>query len=117
MEENIFLGFKRINFDDDFIEKNVKPVWDNVRDLVWNKQFKVSPVYNKKTGDVIINKSGVIKEKTNFPKSKDYIVFLKGTGSDATVKPLNLNGYQIYPQQFWIKGSFLVDALDKIDFI
>lgn len=117
LEENIFLGFKRINFDDDFIEKNVKPVWDNVRDLVWNKQFKVSPVYNKKTGDVIINKSGVIKEKTNFPKSKDYIVFLKGTGSDATVKPLNLNGYQIYPQQFWIKGSFLVDALDKIDFI
>lgn len=116
LEKNIFKGFKRLTFDDNFIYSYVKPTWERVRQLVWNNQFKVTPVLDK-NGNPIINKTGIPKDKTNFPKSSDSVIFLRGTSSDSTNKPLEINGYRLFNQQFWIKGSVLVSMLANIDYI
>jgi len=116
VEENIFLGFKRISFDDDFIYAHVKPTWDKVRELVNNNELAVSEAVTK-YGSTRKNKTGTVVEATNFPKSKDYVVFLRGTGQDSTKKSYTLNGFNMYPQHFWIKGKFLVEMLSEIEFI
>lgn len=103
LEENIFKGFKRLNFDEEFIDKEVKKTWQKVRELINNKTFKVCPVYDK-DNNLVINKTGEVKEENNFPKSKDHKIFLRGTSSDSTNKPLNINGYNLYPNNSGLKG-------------
>ena len=116
LEKNIFIGFKRLSFDDNFIYKYVKPTWDTVRSLIWSNTFCVSSMYDK-NGNSRMNKTGVQMEETNLPKSKNSIIFLRGTSGDSTAKPLTINGYNLYQQQFWIKGSILVQMLSEIDFV
>ena len=116
LEENVFLGFKRISFNDEFIYEHVKPTWDRVRELVNNNELMVSETKSK-YGSPIINKSGTKKEATNLPKSKDYVVFLRGTGQDSTNKTYSVNGLNMYPQHFWIRGKFLVKMLSEIDYL
>lgn len=117
LELNLFKGFKRLNFDEDFINTHVKKVWDDVRNLLFSNTFKVTQVLDK-NGELIINKkTGTIREKTNFPKAKDNVIFLRGTGQDSTTKTLNLMGHKLYQQQYWIKGSVLVEMLSKKDYI
>ena len=72
-----------------------------------------------------INKTGVPMVELNFPKSSKYNIFVRGTSSDSTHKPWILNGtaadgtktIHSYTQQIWIKGSFLVNELNKIEYI
>jgi DNA mismatch repair protein MutH len=116
LENNEFLGFKRLVFSDEFIYENVKPTWDRVRRLVNNDELVVSEVQTK-YGKPRVNKAGTTAEATNFPKSKDFVVFLRGTGQDSTKKTLTLNGLQMYPQQFWIRGRDLVEMLSVVEFI
>ena len=116
LEENVFLGFKRISFNDEFIYEHVKPTWDKVRELVNNNELRVSESLNK-YGSPVENKSGTIREATNLPKSKDNVIFLRGTGQDSTKKTYTVNGINMYQQHFWINGKFLVEMLSKIDFI
>lgn len=117
LEQNVFKGFKRLCFDEDFINGHVKKVWDDVRNLLFTNNFKVTQVKNK-NGVLLTNKkTGTIREEANFPKAKDNIIFLRGTGKDSTAKTLNLNGYKLYQQQFWIKGSVLVEMLSEKDIV
>jgi len=116
LEDSVFLGFKRITFNDDFIYAHVKPTWDKVRELIIKNELVVSETLTK-YGSPRVNKSGTTMEATNFPKAKDYVVFLRGTGQDSTNKTFSINGFQMYPQNFWIKGNILVEMLSKIDFI
>ena len=41
----------------------------------------IRPMLSKKTGKPIINPIGTVEEKTNLPKTKDGMLFLKGTGA------------------------------------
>lgn len=113
----MFEGFKRIQFDDEFIYEKVKPTWDRVRELIWSNKLTVSKVIDKNGNRRMTPKTKIPMEKTNFPKSKEYDIFLRGTGDDATSKALTLNGYKMYPQQFWIKGTLLVKLLEEKPFI
>jgi len=117
LEKNVFVGFKRISFSDEFIYKSVKPTWDKVRELLATQTFKVTHEIDKEGNPKVNKKTGTIREATNFPKSKEYVIFLRGTGQDSTRKTLMLNGYQLYQQQFWIKGSILIDMLLAEKFI
>lgn len=114
--DNIFLGFKSISFDEDFLYNVVKPVWIKIRDLVLNKKLKEAPVLNK-SNQYVYNANGELRTYINFPKSKDGVIFVRGTGADSKDKPLVLNGINMYRQNIWLKGSYIVELMSKKDFI
>jgi hypothetical protein len=116
LSSNKFIGFKRLSYSDEFIKENVKATWKRIRHLVNNNKLVESIDYDKK-GNIRKNKNGVIKKSVNFPKAKKYIVFVRGTGTDSSVKPCNINGIKMYHQDYWIKGKYIVDVLSEIPFI
>lgn len=117
LENTIFRGFKRLQFDDAFLNEVVKPVWDRVRELIWNDDLKVSIMKDKNGNIQMTPTTGLPKEETNFPKASESAIFLRGTSVNATKKPLVLNGQRMYNQQFWLKGLTIVDMLRSIPFI
>lgn len=114
--ENIFLGFKRISFDENFIENDVRRTWERIKDLVVNDKLKNIVVLDKH-GHPRKNRSGNIMSAPNFPKSLDGNVFVRGTSSTSDVKPLVLNGIRMYRQQIWVKGLYIVEKLEDEDYI
>lgn len=70
-----------------------------------------------KAGEPIINKNGIIKSSINFPKSKDYTVFFRGTGADSANKPIMINGISMYIHNVWIKGTEILKMLNQNNFI
>lgn len=113
---NKFLGFKRVIFSEEFIEKQVKFIWDDVRNKVFSNSLHEEVILSKK-GDPIINKNGTIKTSVNFPKSKHNDVFFRGTGMDSSDKTITINGIDMYRQNVWIKGSVINRMLNSVDFI
>lgn len=114
--ENKFVGFKRISFDEKFIENQVKACWSDVRNKVLNNQLIESIIFNK-DGSPKINKNGMVSTTVNFPKSREFEVFLRGTGADSKDKPVELNGISMYRQNLWIKGTVILDMLNSVDYI
>lgn len=114
--DNIFLGFKMINFDGDFIENDVRNTWARIKDLVVNDKLEDVIVLDKH-GRPRRNRSGNIMSAPNFPKSSEGNVFVRGTSSTSDVKPLTLNGIKMYNQQIWVKGLYIIDKLNNIDYI
>ena len=115
VEKNTFLGFKRLSFSDDFIDLNVKSVWQRIRELVIYKELKDIPVLDAK-GNPRVNKTGIPQTAPNFPKSSEGVIFVRGDSSDSTQKPETVNGISMYRQYIWIKGSYLAQKLDEKDF-
>ena len=115
-EKNVFQGFKRITFEDEFIYAYVKPTWEKIRELISGKTLRFIPDV-KKDGTPIINKTGVPKGAPNFPKSEDYVMFVRGTGNDSNEKPLCINGIDMYKQDLWIRGEEIVERLLQIPYI
>lgn len=118
--ENQFVGFKRYSFTDDFIENDLKPYYDELKRLIVNQEIREEPVLYKsgaRKGQLIINPKGTIKTEINLPKSKDYLVFARGSGIDSSRKPVELNGVKMYAQYFWIKGKWIVDELETEQYI
>jgi hypothetical protein len=114
--ENKFIGFKRINFSEIFINNKVHQLWENTRNLILNNEL-VETLEFKKDGTPYMNKTGVQKSSINFDKSKDHELFVRGTGNDSTDKPLLVNGIAMYYQDAWIKGKSLVHRLNEVTFI
>ncbi|MGM0125646.1 hypothetical protein IGI37_003045 [Enterococcus sp. AZ194] len=114
--ENRFIGFKRMVFDESFIDNDVKAVWEEVRNTVFEHRLKETVQLDKK-GNPVINKNGTVSTSVNFPKSKYHRVFFRGTGADSNDKPIVLNGISMYRQHVWIKGSELVKMLNDRPFI
>jgi hypothetical protein len=112
--ENKFLGFKRLVFSDQFIDKVVKPVWEDTRGKIMNKTLKDVIEY-KKNGEPIINKSGSIKSAPNFIKSEVSDIFFRGSGPDSSLKHKTecVNGIKMLPQYIWMKRSAVIDELKK----
>ena len=52
-------------------------------------------------------------------KSKDNTVFLRGSGKDSSPssKTEKINGIKMLPQYVWIKGSSIVQELEKTPFL
>lgn len=114
--ENEFLGFKLIDFDDEFIETEVHPTWERIKDLIVNNKLE-DVIVRDKNGNPRINNSGNIMSAPNFPKSSEGNVFVRGTSSTSDVKPLTINGVQMYRQQIWVKGKYMVEKLNREDFV
>lgn len=118
--ENQFVGFKRYSFTDEFMENDLKLFYDKLKRLIVNNEIREEPVLyttGANIGQPIINPKGTVKTEVNLPKSKDYTVFTRGSGSDSTKKPLELNGVKMYAQHFWIRGKWIVDELENEQYI
>lgn len=118
--DNIFLGFKRLVFSEKFIETEVKRTWvDTRRTLFDNKLEETIVCYSsgENKGQAIINKNGTVRTQVNLPKSKEYPVFFRGTGSDSSNKPETVNGIAMYRHNIWIKGNILTERLKDLAFI
>ena len=118
--ENQFVGFKRYSFTDDFMENDLKPYYDELKRLIVSNEIREETVLyttGANKGQPIINPKGTVKTENNLPKSKDYTVFTRGSGSNSTKKPIELNGVKMYAQYFWIKGKWIVDELEPEQYI
>lgn len=116
MIENKFLGFKMIEFSQEFVENDVKIVWERIKDLIVNDKLE-DVISLDRFGNPRINSRGNVMSAPNFPKSSEGNVFVRGTSSTSDVKPLNVNGVQMYRQQIWVKGLYIVDKLNNEQYI
>ncbi len=98
-----FKGFKRVVIPDEFIYNDVKKFWLEVRSLIKEKRLRIVKSF-RKDGTPIINKSGGQKEAPNFPKERDYNVFMRGSAKESIerLKTLELNGLRMIPQEVWL---------------
>ncbi|MGG7601121.1 hypothetical protein [Weissella cibaria] len=112
-----FLGVKRYKFQQAFIDNEVRITWELVRYLVNTGRLKEEVTIDKKTGLPKLNSTGVVKTAINFPKSKDYIVFLRGGAQNSSNKTEEVNGIKMYKQFVWVKGAFLADQLQSVKYI
>lgn len=98
-----FKEFKRVVIPEEFIYNDVKKFWSDVRSLVLEKRLRIEKRF-RKDGSPIMNKSGEQSEAPNFPKEKDYNVFMRGSTSESIEKrkTLKLNGLKMIPQEIWL---------------
>lgn len=118
LSANKFLGFKRLLFSDDFIDKTVRWLWEDLRDKVINNKL-VDVVQRNSDGSPKVNKSGDISSAPNFMKSKDNDVFMRGSGVDSALvhKTECVNGIKMLPQYVWIKGTAIIDELNNTEYL
>lgn len=124
---DIFCGFKRFKFPNNFIMDEGKRTWDRVRWLVFKNELKIEPIRNSQGQLRFTPKTKVVVEAPNFPKKADkrnkqeegYKVFLRGSGTDASdkYKTLKINGLSMLPQNFWIDGGCLLELLKDVPFL
>ena len=114
LAENKFVGFKRLVFSDDFIDNTVRYLWDDTRDKIHNNRL-VDVTQCRKDGTVVRNKNGEISSAPNFMKSKENAVFVRGSATDSSMryKTECVNGIKMIPQSVWIKGTAVIDELNK----
>ena len=116
LRKNVFIGFKRIVFSDEFIDNHVKPIWEKSRRLIFDGTL-IDEVETDNHGNPIINKNGTVRSAPNFPKSKEGIVFIRGSGSDSLNKPEVVNDIKMYKQYLWIKGTYIAERISQTEFL
>jgi len=116
LNQDFFLGFKRLTFDENFIQTEVKSTWNKIRDLVLNEKL-IEVISYDNENKPFRNKNGIIRSVPNFPKSLANTVFVRGSGVDSSKKNLEINGIKMYPQYVWIKRTALLGLLSKSNFL
>lgn len=117
-ELTTFEGFKRLSFDDDFIDSEVRKTWNDSRRLIHTNELKWEFVYDKE-GNKRQNRSGSFMGAPNFPKSSEYNIFFRGGANDSREEARTecVNGINMLPQYLWIKGSFIARMLKHTPYI
>ena len=108
---NRFAGFRRLSFDDGFIEGEARRTWEEVRSLVQGEGLRSEPVTDR-DGNPVVNRNGEARTRTNLPKSRDHEVFLRGSGRDSSDKR-DVRGVMMLAQWVWIRGSTIAAMLDE----
>ena len=113
-----FEGFKRFAFDDDFIEKEVRKTWEDSRRLIHENELEWEYSYDS-CGNKKMNSSGSYMGAPNFPKGSQYTVFFRGGSNNSSeeAKTECVNGIYMLPQFFWLKGLYIVNKLNKINYL
>lgn len=113
-----FEGFKRFSFDDIFLDKDVRKVWEDSRKLIFDNRLVWVYDYDK-NGEKKRNGSGSYKGAPNFPKSSLYNVFFRGGQTDSSdkFKTECVNGIKMLPQFIWLKGTFIAKKLSEISYL
>ncbi|MDE6547451.1 MAG: hypothetical protein K2L22_00505 [Muribaculaceae bacterium] len=116
--KTIFEGFKRFSFDDDFINSEVRRVWEDSRKLIHTNTLVWEYQYDKEKNPVK-NKSGSYRGAPNFPKKTDYTVFFRGGANDSSESSRTqiVNDIKMLPQFFWLNGRFVSDKLKSLPYL
>ncbi len=116
--KTIFEGFKRFAFDDEFIDKEVRRMWEDSRRLIHTNTLVWEYEYDKE-GNPIKNKSGSYKGAPNFPKKIDYTVFFRGGANDSSDESRTqiVNDIKMLPQFFWLKGRYVSEKLKSLPYL
>ena len=112
LADDIFVDFNLFSFPSEFIETDLQRTWKEIKDRIVNHTFE-EKVIRDKEGNPITNKNGVVRTAINLPKSRTNKVFVRGTSSNSSYKPLNVQGISMYIQQYWIKGNVMVEMLEN----
>lgn len=112
---NRFLGFKRLWLGE--LQQDARILWIQIRELVFSGKLADVPVLNAKGEQRYSPKTNLPMSAPNWPKSKDGIVFLRGTGTDARDKVIDINGVRMYRQNIWIKGKWVAEQLNQYDYL
>lgn len=112
--ENMFLGFQRITMPEEVIDEAYR-CWSDLRETYSSGNLKETILM--KDGEPIINKCGTIRTSVNFPKSKNYLVFMRGTAQNSKGKTVTIGNIKVYPTQIWIKGSYIVEQIHNSPFM
>ncbi len=115
--KTVFEGFKRFAFDDDFINTEVRRMWEDSRYLIHTN--KLVWEYDYKNGKPIVNKSGSYKGAPNLPKRAHYTVFFRGGANDSSENSRTqiVNDIKMLPQFFWLKGDYVANKLKSIPYL
>lgn len=92
-------------------------LWDGMRDLIFSNGLVDAPILKKDGTPRLTPKTGIPMTAPNWPKSRDGILFVRGTGTDANDKPVTVNGIHMYRQNVWIKGTELADRLEGLAYL
>lgn len=76
-----------------------------------------APILKKDGTPRLAPKTGILMTAPNWPKSRDGILFVRGTGTDANDKPVTVNGIHMYRQNVWIKGTELANRLEGLAYL
>ena len=114
LADNVFLGFKLLDLSFEEMLCSAKKCWEKARKLILSNELTVEVLKDKHGNPRYTPKTHLPMNAPNWPKSKEYDVFMRGTGSDAAHKK-TINGLEMYYQDYWVKGSVLVDKLNTIE--
>lgn len=106
-----FIGFKALWLGT-YLDA-ARALWDGMRDLIFSGRLVDAPILKKDGTPRVTPKTGIPMTAPNWPKSRDGVLFVRGTGTDANDKPVTVNGVRMYRQNVWIKGKELVSQLGK----
>ena len=91
-----------------------KALWDGMRDLIFSGRLVDAPILKRDGTPRVTPKTGIPMTAPNWPKSRDGVLFVRGTGTDANDKPVEVNGVKMYRQNIWVKGTELADRLEGL---
>ncbi|WP_449135111.1 MutH/Sau3AI family endonuclease [Senegalimassilia anaerobia] len=110
-----FQGFKRFwlgKYIDD-----AQKLWDQMRELIFSGALIDKPICDKNGNQRFTPKTGIPMSAPNWPKSRDGVLFVRGSGNDATNKPVTVNGVKMYYQNLWIRGTDIAIHLGTTNYI
>lgn len=117
LSDNTFQGFKILDLATDELINAAKQTWEEARETILSGNLKNIPTVDKNGNPRFTPKTKILMEAPNLPKAKNNIVFMRGTGGDATKKDIAICGVEMLYQNYWIKGTKIVELLDRIPFI
>ena len=113
-EDNRFVGFRRVSFSEEFIQNEVRPVWEEIRRLVNNNElvevFKTDRYGNR----LMTPKTKIPISAPNFPKSDKHLVFVRGSGVDKSKLPQEINSIKMLTQYIWIRGREMNEVMNGV---
>lgn len=110
-----FMGFKTLWLGT-YLD-SARALWDGMRGLIFSDSLVDAPVLKKDGTPRVTPKTGIPMTAPNWPKSRDGVLFVRGTGTDANDKPVEVNGVRMYRQNVWVKGKELVEQLSVARFL
>lgn len=115
LSNTVFLGFKRVWLGQ--LLDDAQRLWSSMRRLVFKKELVDVPKLDKFGNQKTTPKTGLPESAPNWPKSRDGVLFVRGSGSDARDKTVVVNGIQMYRQNVWIRGRWVVEELSRQKFL